>query len=270
MGKFLLSTLLLLTTVFASTAETWTSTATSAADWDNILTDSSKDTTKAPTAWKGTSNNQEASWTMAYTWQTDGKIYYSRGKNGLTFGSSSAGVKAMTLSTTNIPGKITSVKIMGVKSNGSAKLSVTVGMAAYTYSNSESYTATSTAKDVTFSGSNSGNITIDFTGNVDGKYICLSGLEITYDSTPSNKCATPIAMINGEPVANGGKAVVGDELSLTCNTEDATITYTITGDNFTGESKPYDGTPIKLDKIGVYTITAKATKDGMEIGRAHV
>lgn len=81
--------------------------------------------------------------------------------------------------------------------------------------------------------------------------------------TDPNKCALPAAMINGEEIAHGDKAVIYDELSFSCGTEDATISYTITGGNFTGESQTYNGTPIKLDKIGIYTITAKATKDGL-------
>lgn len=100
------------------------------------------------------------------------------------------------------------------------------------------------------------NVTFSATSKDNG----VRDLTVTYKA---NKCATPIAMINDKAVAHGDKAVIYDELSFSCGTEDATISYTITGGNFTGESQTYDGTPIKLDKIGIYTITAKATKDGL-------
>lgn len=169
--------------VMTSSAATWSSAPTSASGWDAVMSPSSSTTTIAPTTWKDSSASPDVAWSLDYTWQTDGKVYYSRGKNGLQFGSGSAGVKGMTISSEDFSGTISKVTLKGAKSNGSAKISVKVGESEFTINDSQSKTLLTTAADCEFTGNGSGKIEIILSDNANGKYIGFTGLEVVYEES---------------------------------------------------------------------------------------
>lgn len=169
--------------VMTLSAATWSSAPTSASGWDAVMSPSSSTTTIAPTTWKDSSASSDVAWSLDYIWQADGKVYYSRGKNGLQFGSGSAGVKGMTISSEDFSGTISKITLKGAKSNGSAKISVKVGESEFTINDSQSKTLSTTAADCEFTGNGSGKIEIMLSDNADGKYIAFAGLEVVYEET---------------------------------------------------------------------------------------
>lgn len=169
--------------VMTLSAATWSSAPTSASGWDAVMSPSSSTTTIAPTTWKDSSASPDVAWSLDYIWQADGKVYYSRGKNGLQFGSGSAGVKGMTISSEDFSGTISKITLKGAKSNGSAKISVKVGESEFTINDSQSKTLSTTAADCEFTGNGSGKIEIMLSDNADGKYIAFAGLEVVYEET---------------------------------------------------------------------------------------
>lgn len=189
--------------VMTSSAATWSSAPTSASGWDAVMSPSSSTTTIAPTTWKDSSASPDVAWSLDYTWQTDGKVYYSRGKNGLQFGSGSAGVKGMTISSEDFSGTISKVTLKGAKSNGSAKISVKVGESEFTINDSQSKTLLTTAADCEFTGNGSGKIEIILSDNANGKYIGFTGLEVVYEEsfvTPTLGDITVTYGANATPV----------------------------------------------------------------------
>lgn len=189
--------------VMTSSAATWSSAPTSASGWDAVMSPSSSTTTIAPTTWKDSSASPDVAWSLDYTWQTDGKVYYSRGKNGLQFGSGSAGVKGMTISSEDFSGTISKVTLKGAKSNGSAKISVKVGESEFTINGSQSKTLLTTAADCEFTGNGSGKIEITLSDNANGKYIGFTGLEVVYEEsfvTPTLGDITVTYGANATPV----------------------------------------------------------------------
>lgn len=90
---------------------TWESKPTNAAGYDSALEGSSSTTTKIPTGWwiDKTANTK---WVLTAKYASGG--YYSRGTNGLTFGSGNAAIQTVTLETSAFPGTITNVTINGV------------------------------------------------------------------------------------------------------------------------------------------------------------
>lgn len=227
MKKLLLSLICLVGLVFAVPAATWTSTPTTAQEWDGVLSPSSATTTVAPTKWTAVSNNFSATWDLEYEWEKS-SVYYSRGKNGVQLGSSSAGLSAMTLSTASFLGNISKVTIKGAKSNGNATISVKVGDNDLICSNSTT-TLTGTATDMAFTGNANGKIVISISGNTSGKYIGFTGLTVEYTTVTK----TPVELYwpnfdNGEISLSVGKNVL---LNATSNHEDLLnfiddITYT--------------------------------------------
>ncbi len=183
MKKLLLLMVAGVMAVMTSSAATWSSAPTSASGWDAVMSPSSSTTTIAPTTWKDSSASPDVAWSLDYTWQTDGKVYYSRGKNGLQFGSGSAGVKGMTISSEDFSGTISKVTLKGAKSNGSAKISVKVGESEFTINDSQSKTLLTTAADCEFTGNGSGKIEIILSDNANGKYIGFTGLEVVYEES---------------------------------------------------------------------------------------
>lgn len=122
MKKLLLLLLTCLLTT-AAWADTWTSAPTTADKWKEVL--SSYSQSSAPASWTATSNGLELAWTFTYDWATNSQ-YFVAGKNGLTFGASSKGIKSLTL--TCDPGQnivISKVTIKGLKTgDGSGTASV--------------------------------------------------------------------------------------------------------------------------------------------------
>lgn len=244
---------------------TWKSQPTNAAGYDSALEGSSSTTTKIPTGWwiDKTANTK---WDLTAKYASGG--YYSRGKNGLTFGSGNAAIQTVTLETSAFPGTITNVTINGVSTNvssskkGNVTATVTVGTETFTATTSSNNTAT--AKDFVFTGSASGKITIVLTQAGDaGRQLNFKGLAVTYDTDggdnpPVTTTVTPPTItISGEK--QGNDYLVGATATISAETE--MIQYTLDGTTPTTENGELYTEPIVLDKAQKYTIKAIALDD---------
>lgn len=244
---------------------TWESKPTNAAGYDSALEGSSSTTTKIPTGWwiDKTANTK---WDLTAKYASGG--YYSRGTNGLTFGSGNAAIQTVTLETSAFPGTITNVTINGVSTNvssskkGNVTATVTVGTETFTATTSSNNTAT--AKDFVFTGSASGKITIVLTQAGDaGRQLNFKGLAVTYDTDggdnpPVTTTVTPPTItISGEK--QGNDYLVGATATISAETE--MIQYTLDGTPPTTENGELYTEPIVLDKAQKYTIKAIALDD---------
>lgn len=244
---------------------TWESKPTNAAGYDSALEGSSSTTTKIPTGWwiDKTANTK---WDLTAKYASGG--YYSRGTNGLTFGSGNAAIQTVTLETSAFPGTITNVTINGVSTNvssskkGNVTATVTVGTETFTAPTSSNNTAT--AKDFVFTGSASGKITIVLTQAGDaGRQLNFKGLAVTYDTDggdnpPVTTTVTPPTItISGEK--QGNDYLVGATATISAETE--MIQYTLDGTTPTTENGELYTEPIVLDKAQKYTIKAIALDD---------
>lgn len=244
---------------------TWESKPTNAAGYDSALEGSSSTTTKIPTGWwiDKTANTK---WDLTAKYASGG--YYSRGTNGLTFGSGNAAIQTVTLETSAFPGTITNVTINGVSTNvssskkGNVTATVTVGTETFTATTSSNNTAT--AKDFVFTGSASGKITIVLTQAGDaGCQLNFKGLAVTYDTDggdnpPVTTTVTPPTItISGEK--QGNDYLVGATATISAETE--MIQYTLDGTTPTTENGELYTEPIVLDKAQKYTIKAIALDD---------
>lgn len=241
---------------------TWESKPTTAAGYDSALEGSSSTTTKIPTGWwiDKTANTK---WDLTAKYASGG--YYSRGTNGLTFGSGSAAIQTVTLETSAFSGTITNVTINGVSTNvssskkGNVTATVTVGTETFTAPTSSNNTAT--AKDFVFTGSASGKITIVLTQAGDaGRQLNFKGIAVTYDTDggenpPVTTTVTPPTItINGEK--QGEDYLVGATATISAETE--MIQYTLDGTTPTVDNGELYTEPIVLDKAQKYTIKAIA------------
>lgn len=244
---------------------TWESKPTNAAGYDSALEGSSSTTTKIPTGWwiDKTANTK---WDLTAKYASGG--YYSRGTNGLTFGSGNAAIQTVTLETSAFPGTITNVTINGVSTNvssskkGNVTATVTVGTETFTATTSSNNTAT--AKDFVFTGSASGKITIVLTQAGDaGRQLNFKGLAVTYDTDggdnpPVTTTVTPPTItISGEK--QGNDYLVGATATISAETE--MIQYTLDGTTPATENGELYTEPIVLDKAQKYTIKAIALDD---------
>lgn len=244
---------------------TWESKPTNAAGYDSALEGSSSTTTNIPTGWwiDKTANTK---WDLTAKYASGG--YYSRGTNGLTFGSGNAAIQTVTLETSAFPGTITNVTINGVSTNvssskkGNVTATVTVGTETFTATTSSNNTAT--AKDFVFTGSASGKITIVLTQAGDaGRQLNFKGLAVTYDTDggdnpPVTTTVTPPTItISGEK--QGNDYLVGATATISAETE--MIQYTLDGTTPTTENGELYTEPIVLDKAQKYTIKAIALDD---------
>lgn len=184
-----------------------------------------------PTKLTGTSDGLSVTWDITPTWQNSDKNYFQAETTGLHFGSKSCGIKCLKLNTTDLPGNISKISVKA-NSNGSAKLSVSVGGTAFLYSDKENVTLTSTATTYDFVGLSEGEIIINFTDNADAKNIYLVGISINYidDGTPSypTVCEAPTFKINDIEVTETSETVyAGTKISVSCATPKATTVWTV-------------------------------------------
>lgn len=228
----LLLTMLVVVGISSYAAETtWKSQPTTAAEYDAVFDYTSYTSTTAPTTWTDTSNNQKVVWSITPTWRKS--VYFERGKNGAKWGAadksgSSRSLSAIEFSTSDIPGTITNVTILSINSNGTANASVSVGGTTFETSKAIS----STAENLSFTGSASGKIVISIPDVDSGKYLQIKGLSVTYDPNGGgNPVTAPQITIDKEPVDGvyeyGAKATItGDEGNTFMYTLDGSDPYT--------------------------------------------
>ena len=183
---------------------------------------------------------------------TGGEYFGYDATKGQQFGSGNKPFSAFTLSTSDISGTITEIKINTSGANSIAgTLIVTVGGNTF----GDSYTLTNAATEVTFSGSASGDISFNY-AQTSSKAIYIKSITITYSAgggTPT--VATPTF----SPA--GGTYSAPQSVSISCATEGANICYTTDGTEPTENSQQYsNGVPLNISETT--TLKAKAYKSG--------
>jgi len=127
----------------------------------------------------GTATLGDLTWTLAGSYTGSGYWGYD-GTKGQQFGSGSAPYSSLTLTTSGITGRVTSVKVNASTASGAtATLNVTVGGTSYISGQS----LTTTATDYTGTGSASGNVVISMSQSTTSKALYIKSIEITYETT---------------------------------------------------------------------------------------
>ena len=174
---------------------------------------------------------------------------------GVQIGSSKQPATQISLSTSEIPGTITSI-VVNTSGASSIKATVNVSVGGTVFSPS-SVSLTSTATDYTFEGSAEGEVVLSW-ANTSSKAIYIKSISITYTTSSS---VTPTA---SAPTftPDGGTVEKGSTVSLACGTEGATIYYAIdAADPETAIGTAYT-TPITINED--CSITAWAEAAGMD------
>ena len=155
---------------------------------------------------------------------TDGDYFNYEGTRGQQFGSGSKPATSLTLSTSDIPGTITQIKI---NTSGASSIvgtfGITVGETAFMCDNNESVSLTSAATEYTFAGSASGAITISYT-QTSSKAIYIKSIEVTYTEEEIGKL-----FVIGDIAANGWDMTKMDELTYNTSTQSFELEVVTTG-----------------------------------------
>lgn len=136
--------------------------------------------------WSQTQTTAELSgieWTAVSTsnYFSDGSSQYEA--RGIQFGSGSNPASSLTISTEEISGTISSVTVNTCGANNiNATFKVKVGETYYTCENEETVTITNTATDYTFTGSASGEISLEWT-QTSSKAIYIKSITVVYESS---------------------------------------------------------------------------------------
>lgn len=257
----LLLTMLVVVGISSYAAETtWKSQPTSTTTYDAVFDYAKFSNTTDPQSWTDTSEGLKVVWAINPTWRKN--VFFDRSKNGAKWGAkddnakNSRSLSAIEFSTSDIPGTVKNVTIIGINSNGTANASVTVGGIAFETPKPIS----SAVATLSFSGSASGKIIISIPDVQSEKYLQIQGLSVTYDpdggeNPPVTTTVTPPTItINGEK--QGDDYLVGATATISAETE--MIMYTLDGTTPTAENGELYTEPIVLDKAQKYTIKAVA------------
>lgn len=204
----------------------------------------------------GSKTLSNVTWDFTLTKKND-KYYlgWDNNSKGVQIGSSKQPATSITLSTSEIPGTITSI-VVNTSGASSIKATVNVSVGGTVFSPS-SVSLTSTATDYTFEGSAEGEVVLSW-ANTSSKAIYIKSISITYTTSSS---VTPTA---SAPTftPDGGTVEKGSTVSLACGTEGATIYYAIdAADPETAVGTAYT-TPITINED--CSITAWAEAAGMD------
>jgi len=193
--------------------------------------------------------DDKTSWTVT----SDGIESTYDSTKGIHYGTGSAKVTYITLSTSGISGTISKIVVNASTASGvSATVGVTVGGAAF---GGDAQSLTTSAANYTFEGSASGNIVVTVTKPSKAeKAIYVKSVAVTYTSTP----ATPTAATpTFSPAA--GTYYATQSVSIATETDGATIYYTTDGSMPTTSSSVYSSA---ISVSSTQTINAIAVKDG--------
>lgn len=102
---------------------------------------------------------------------------------------------------------------------------------------------------------------VKFVMTTTGANLYLKSIAITYEEVAETKCATPTFNLTADATCTDAQ-----DLVITSTTEGAQIEYTITGVNLVTPITGEQASPatIHLTANDIYTVTAKATKEGLE------
>lgn len=150
---------------------------------------------------------------------------------GQQFGSGGSPCAELSLSTTAIEGTVTSVKVnTSGASSVNADFKVKVGGTYFTCNGNESISLTKNATDYTFTGSNSGEIRLEW-AQTSSKALYVKSIEVTY-------VAAPVAVAAPALTPGTGTYYVPQTVSMSAQ-NGATIYYTIDGTTPTENSTVY-------------------------------
>ena len=188
-----------------------------------------------------------------WTVTSDGTESNYDGTKGIHYGTGSAQVTYITLSTNDISGTITKVVVNASTANGvSATVGVTIDGDAF---GGDPQSLSSSATDYTFNGSASGEIVVTVTKpSKAAKALYVKSITVTYTTgsvTPT--CATPTF----DPAA--GTYTSAQNVTINSTTEGATIYYTTNGEDPTTSSSVYSSA---INVSTNTTIKAIAVKEG--------
>lgn len=187
--KKLLLLLVALVGVFTANAVTYNTTAT-----DNTLSSD-----------KSTWTENGVKWSMEYTWNDATKTYYKIEADGLHIGSKSNYIKNVKMSTSDIKGTVTSVKVSSRSNSTTTKLSVTVGGKTFTCNGAASVTPTTSLTAYEFIGTGEGEIVINASNTTSGKNIYLKTVDVDYQAGD---------LTIGNLTASYNGAAVGESLTI--------------------------------------------------------
>ena len=162
----------------------------------NVWAETATLTFSAKCGGKGT-DTQGYNWTIT----SDGTESNFDNTKGIHYGTSSAKVKYIRLSTSDIPGTITEVKVNASTASGvTANLTVKVGSSDFTTSNSvTSQTLSTSATEYTFSGSASGEIIVEISKSSSAtKAIYCKSVVVTYETSGSTEPVLSSIAISGD------------------------------------------------------------------------
>ena len=169
---------------------------------------------------------------------TDGGHWGYDNKKGQQFGSGNNPAKSLTLTTSDIPGTITDVKINTCgASDIAATVGVTVGGKALNYGDSSTASLTSSATDYQFTGSASGDITISY-AQTSSKAIYIKSIEVKYSTAtePAGFRDFAVNLTNATAIpttnTNFGVKVAGDGSYTAVAADDATANFTVSAARF--------------------------------------
>lgn len=134
----------------------------------------------------------------------------------------------------------------GKTKGGPGNFTVTQGGGSYVY-NGNVGTWTGSAKSISFKA---------------GAQVQAKTIEVTYEEVAETKCATPTFNLTADATYTDAQ-----DLVITSTTEGAQIEYTITGVNLATPITGKQASPatIPLTANDIYTVTANATKEGLEV-----
>lgn len=202
-------------------------------------------------------NGKQSLGGVEWTLQTAGGYfgYDSKNQKGQQFGSGNKPAKTMTLSTTDIQGTISSIKVETSGANGiNATLNVTVGGAAF----GQTYNLLPKAStEASFTGSAAGAIVLSY-AQKSSKAIYIKKITVEYTTSGEPPVVTKPATPTFTPA--GGTYTSPQSVSIATTTTGASIYYTTNGETPTTSSHLY-GTAITVDKNT--TLKAIAYANGM-------
>ena len=205
----------------------------------------------------GISRDDNTLSSMTWTLATDpSDAYLANEASGLHIGSSSKGVKTITLSSSSFSGVISKV-VVNTKGNGSSgTVGVTVNGTAYTAKNSKNSIG-STSADLEFTGSQSGEIVITLGyPSKQSKNIYVSRIDVTYNYTAPTAALDHISLSGTYPTSFFvGDGFSHDGMTVTAHYSDAS-TLDVTGSaSFTGYN---------MSSAGDQTVTVSYEESSVE------
>lgn len=172
-----------------------------------------------------------ASWTVT----SDASESTFDSSRGIHYGTGSVAVSYLNLTTSDISGTITQIKVNAAgASKTTAKCNVTVGGSAF----GSQVSLTSSATEYTFTGSASGTIVVSLSQESATRALYVKSIEVTYDDgTVEPDPETPTATVSFSQAA--GEVAYGTSVTLSLNGDATGIKYTLDGSDPTGSSDNY-------------------------------